>query len=218
MLCPPPPRLQFTPVNLSRSMCVVCVLALPGSSVVPLPREVRRKPVFVYVDAALNRGVYRLGLFSMDLGSRSTVPPEQPPNQQCGEARAVLWGLKFILNLGIREAHLFGDNAAALVQFLRCKASVGRVYQQRVLKCFRYLWASYPGFTVYIRWVRGAVNPADPIDQFAGDLDLAREAATRRVGDLRAFPEPQDGFSVDPGRPHGALCATAGMAIGNPVV
>ena len=35
----------------------------------------------------------------------------------------VLWGFEFIFNVGIREAHLFGDNAAALVQFLRCKAS-----------------------------------------------------------------------------------------------
>ena len=83
--------------------------------------------MFVYVDAALDGGVYRFGLFSMDPGSRSVVPREQPPNQQCAEARAVLWGLKFILTVGIREAHLFGDNAAALVQFLRCKASVGRV-------------------------------------------------------------------------------------------
>ena len=99
----------------------------------------------------------------MDLGSRSAVPPKQPPNLQCAEARAALWGLKF--NVGIREAHLFGDNAAALVQFLRCKVSVGRVHQQRLLKCFRCLWASCPGFTVYIHWVRGAVNSADPISK-----------------------------------------------------
>ena len=96
-------------------MCVVCVLALPGWSVIPLPREVRRKPAFVYVDAALDAEVYRLGLFSMELGSRYTVPLEQPQNQQCAEARAVLWGLKIFLNVGIREAHLFGDNAAELV-------------------------------------------------------------------------------------------------------
>ena len=193
MLCPPPPRLQFTPVKLLRSMCVVCVLALPGWLVVTVPREVRRKPVFVYVHAALDGGVYRLGFFSVDLGSRSGVLPEQPPNQQCPEARAVLCGLKFIPNVGVREAHLFGDNAVALVHFLRCTASVGRVYQQRLLQCFRYLWASYPGFTVYIHWVRGAVNPADPIsklhDQFVWDLDLAREGATRRVGHLRVSPD-----------------------------
>ena len=122
MCCaPPPPRLQFTPVELLRSMRVVCVLALPGRSVIPLPREVRRKPEFVYVVAALDGGLYRLGLFSMELGSRSAVPPKQPPNQLCAEARAVLWGLKFIVTVGICEAHLFGDNAAALVQFLRCK-------------------------------------------------------------------------------------------------
>ena len=39
---PPPPRLRFTPVKLLCSMFVVCVFALPGWSVVPLPREVRR--------------------------------------------------------------------------------------------------------------------------------------------------------------------------------
>ena len=207
MLCPPPPRLQFTPLKLLRSMCVACVLALPGWSVVPLTREVRRQPLFVYVDAALDGGAYRLGLFSMELGSRSAVPLEQPPNQQCAEARAILWGLKFIFNVGIREAHLFGDNAAALVQFLRCKASVGGVYQQRLLKCFRYLWASCPGFTIYIHWVRGAVNPADPISrlngQFDGDLGLTREAATRRVGDLWAFPDRKKVFLWTLGVPMG---------------
>ena len=124
----------------------------------------------------------------MDVGSRSVVPAEQPPNQQCAEAAALLWGLKLILNVGVRGAHLFGDNAAALVQFLRCKAKVGRKFQQSVLKRFRYLWASCPGFTVYMHWVRGSHNPADPIsrlcDNFNGDLGLAREMATRRVGDL----------------------------------
>ena len=135
---------------------MVCVLALLGWSIVSLPRELGREPVFVYVDAALDGGVYRLGLFSLGLGSRSAVPSEQPQNQQCAEARALLWGLNFILNVGIREAHLFGDNAAALVQFLRCKAGVGRVYQQRLLKSFRCIWASCLGFTVYCHWVRGA--------------------------------------------------------------
>ena len=130
-------------------MCVACVLALPGWSVVPLTPVVHRQPVFVYVDAALDGGVYRLGLFSLELGSRSAVPPEQPRNQQRAEARAFLWGLKFILNVSIREAHLFGNNAAVLVQFLRCQAGVGRVYRQRLLKSFRYLWASCLGFTVY---------------------------------------------------------------------
>ena len=77
------------------------------------------------------------------------MPSEQLPNQQCAEARALLWGLKLILNVGIREAHLFGDNAAALIQYLRCKAGVGRVYQQRLLKSFRYLWTSCPGLAVY---------------------------------------------------------------------
>ena len=102
----------------------------------------------------------------MELGSRSAVPPKQPRNQQCAEARAVRW--KFILKVGVHEAHLFGDNAAALVQFLGCKASVGCVYQQRLLKFFRYLWASCPRFTVYIHLVRGAMNPADPISRLHG--------------------------------------------------
>ena len=106
--------------------------------------------------------------------------------------------LKFIFNVGIHEAHLFGDNAAALVRFLRCKAGVGRVSQQRLLKSFRYLWASCPGFFVYCHWVRGEVNPADPIsrlhDQFDGDLALAHEAATRRVSDLWAFPDRKTVF------------------------
>ena len=135
---------------------------------------------------------------------RSAVPLEQPPNQQCVEARAVLWGLKFILNVGVHEAHFFGDNAAALVQFLRCKASVGRVYQQHLLKCFTYLWASCPGFTIYVHWVRGAVTPADPIGRLHGQFDgLAREAATRRVGDRWAFPDRRTVFLWTLGVPMG---------------
>ena len=88
---------------------------------------------------------------------------------------------------------MFGDNAAALVQFLRCEAGVGRVYQQPLLKRFSYLWASCPGFTVYFHWVRGTANQGDSIsrlhDQFDGDPALAREAATRRVGGLWAIPD-----------------------------
>ena len=110
-----PPRLQFTPLKLLHSMCVACVLALPAWLVVPLMRVVCRQPVYVYVDAALDGGVYRLGLFSLELGSRSAVPHEQPPNQQCAEARVFFSGMKFILNVGTREAHSFGDHAAALV-------------------------------------------------------------------------------------------------------
>ena len=63
--------------------------------------------------------------------------------------KALLWGIKFILNVGSKEAHLFGDNAAALIQYLRCKAGVGRRYRRWLLKSFRYPWASCPGFTVY---------------------------------------------------------------------
>ena len=73
---PPPPPLHLTPIKLLRFMCVVCVLALPGWSVVSLPRGLGREPVFVYVDAALDGGVYPLGLFLLRLGSRSTVPCE----------------------------------------------------------------------------------------------------------------------------------------------
>ena len=106
--------------------------------------------------------------------------------------------MNFFLNVGIREAHLFGDNGAALVRFLRCKAGVGRVYQQRLLKSLRYLWASCPGSAVYCYWVRGTANPADPInrlhDQFDGNLDLARKATTRRVGGLWAFPDRKTTF------------------------
>ena len=44
----------------------------------------------------------------------------------------------------------------------------------------------------------GTANPADPIsrlhDQFDGELAMAREAATRRVGDLGAFPDRKTVF------------------------
>ena len=39
-----------------------------------LPWVVRRQLVFVYVDAAFDGGVYRLGLFSLELGSWLAVP------------------------------------------------------------------------------------------------------------------------------------------------
>ena len=123
-------------------------------------------------------------------------------------------GREINLNVGIREAHLFGDNAAALVQFLRCKAGVGRVYQQRLLKSFGYLWASCPGFTVYYHWVRGTANPADRIgklhDQFGWNLALAREAATRRVGNLWAFPDRKTDFLWTLGVPMGPFAPSLG--------
>ena len=172
--------------------------------------------MFVYVDAALDGGVYQLALFSLELGSRSAVLHEPPQNQQCAEARPSLCCLKFIFNVGIREVHLFGDNAAALVQVLRCKAGVGRVYQQRLLKNFRYPWASWPGFTLCYHWFSGAVNPADPMsrlnDQFDGDVALARDAATRRGGNL-GVSGLQDGFSADPRHSYGPLCASKGVAM-----
>ena len=203
------PPLPFTPVRLLKSMCMACVMARRHWSVVSRPRVVKRSPLVVCVDAAMDAGKYRLGLFSMDVGSRPVVPAEQPPNEQCAEAAALLWGLKLNLNVGIREVHLFGDNAAALVQFLRCKANVGRKFQQSALKRFRYLWASCPGFMVYMHWVRGSHNAADPIsrlyDNFNGDLGLAREVATRRVGALWAFSDRRTVFLWTLGVPMGPL-------------
>ena len=76
----PPPPAAYPPQFAALYVCGVCVLALPGWSVAPLMRVVRRQPVLVYVDAALDGGMYWLGLFSFELGSRSAAPPEQPPN------------------------------------------------------------------------------------------------------------------------------------------
>ena len=89
-----PPVSSVSPLKLPRSMCVACVLALPGWTVLSLLKEVHRGPVYVYVDAARDAGVYRLGLFSLALGSRSVIPSGQRLNQQCVEA--LLWGIKFI--------------------------------------------------------------------------------------------------------------------------
>ena len=47
---------------------------------VSLPRVVKRSPLVIYVDAAMDAGKYQLGLFFMEVGSRSVVPAEQPPN------------------------------------------------------------------------------------------------------------------------------------------
>ena len=120
----------------------------------------------------------------------------------CGGA-SLFVGREVYLKCRHPRAHLFGDN----VQFLRCKAGVGRVYQQRLLKSFRYLWASCLGFTVYCHRVRGTANPADPIsrlyDQFDGDLAMAHEAVTRRVGNLWAFPDPKTIFLWTLGIPMG---------------
>ena len=79
------PGLQFTPVKLLRSMCVVCVLTLSGWSVIPLPREVRRKPAFVYVDAALDGG----GCTGWDFFRWSLVRGPRCPlsNRQTNSAR-----------------------------------------------------------------------------------------------------------------------------------
>ena len=62
MLCPHHPG-RFTPLKLLRSMCLACVLVLPSWSVVRLTGEVRRQPVSVYVDAALDGGGVPVGTF-----------------------------------------------------------------------------------------------------------------------------------------------------------
>ena len=84
---------------------------------------------------------------------------------------------------------------------------MGRFYQQRLLKCFRSLCVSCPGFTVYMHWLRGALNPADTIsrlnDHFDGDRGQAREAATRRVGVLWAFLDRKTTFLWTLGVPMG---------------
>ena len=102
---------------------------------------------------------------------------------------------------------MFGDNVAALIQYLGCKEGVGERYMQRLWNNYRYLWASCPGFTVYCHWVRGSVNPADPIsrlqDQFGGELSLACESAAGRVWDLWAFPDRKTVFLWTLGVPMG---------------
>ena len=65
------------------------------------------------------------------------------------------------------------------------------------------LWYAFTAWCV----VRGAVNPADPISrlhgQFAGNLDPAREAATRNVGNFWGLPDRKTVFLWIPGVPMG---------------
>ena len=63
-----------------------------------------------------------------------------------------------------------------------------------------------PAQTVLCRWVRGTANPADPISKLHdldGDLAMAREVATRRVGDLWVFPDRKTVFLWTMGIPMG---------------
>ena len=127
--------------------------------------------------------------------SWNSAPPSPPPGDHrptlhdCGSTKGPI-GTPRVHKKTVR---LSGKAQRSLVQFLRCKAKVERKFQQSVLKRFPYLWASCPGFTVYMHWVRGSHNPADPIsrlcDNFNGDLGLAREVATRRVGELPHYPQ-----------------------------
>ena len=75
---------------------------------------------------------------------------------------------------------------------------------------------------MYCHLVRGTANAADPVrklhDQFDGDLVLAHEAVSRRVGDLGAFPDRKTIFLVDPRHSYGSFCPSAGVAIGTPFV
>ena len=68
--------------------------------VTPLPRPSLRPPLLVYLDVAKDGADYRLGLYSPELGSCSRVLSEAPPNQQCAEALAFLWGPKLVYNVG----------------------------------------------------------------------------------------------------------------------
>ena len=70
--------------------------------------------------------------------------------------------------------HLFGDNAAAAMQF-HVKAGIGRRYQQRILKCFVYLISKKRPVTIYVHWVWGSYKPVEPLSRSWSDFDGERE-------------------------------------------
>ena len=72
---------------------------------------------------------------------------------------------------------MFGDNAAAAMQFPCVKASIGRRYQSLLPKSFFYSIGKERPVMIYVQWVRGNYNPVDPFRRPWSDLDEERELA-----------------------------------------
>ena len=155
----------------------VLVLAMQPWRVCPLRPLSAAKPLLLLIDALRDGAPFRLGGFSPTLGIRTVVLDVQPLSQMGAEVLAMAWGLCLILNVGCPVAHMFLDNAVVAFMVLCFRAPVGNLFPQRVFRRLLYMLSKGLKGRIYLHWVRGALNLADPPSTLSPDCDGDRLGA-----------------------------------------
>ena len=142
----------------------------------------------LFVDAVWDslRGeeVYRVGLFSPKLGTRaewlgttfSLGAHKQLVNQQIAELWGVWTALRLACHLGWGGVILFLDNAGAIYQGVRGRASVGLWLQLWILRKVNLLLFRHP-LVVHFVFVPTFLQPADPISRLEASCGGSRARA-----------------------------------------
>ena len=105
-------------------------------------------------------------------------------NQQIAEFAALEYAVNSVSSLGWNRVGLVGDNFSVLQSFAAGKASVGLRVQNCILRRLVYSCQNSER-TLYLCWVPGECNPADPFSRISsvwgGDSGKAQLEATRRL-------------------------------------
>ena len=88
--------------------------------------------------------------------------------QQEAELEAMIRGVRLFEHIGWPVFCLVGDNESALEQTASFRARSGLKRQNRHLRRVFYVWRRLQT-TVYLSWVPGDLNPADPMSRIDSD-------------------------------------------------
>ena len=149
----------------------------------------------LFVDAAWDQlqGVpgFRVGIFSPSLGTRvewlgerfSLGTRRRPLNQKAAELWGVWSAVRLACHMGWGGVALFLDNAGAIYQGVRGRASVGLWIQQWLLRRINLLLFGHP-LVVHFVFVPSPLQPADPVSRLEGVCGGSRAAALERARDI----------------------------------
>ena len=150
---------------------------------------------YLFVDAAWDslrwEEGYRMGLFSPKLGTRvewlgtqfSLGSRARRVNQQMSELWGVWTAVRLASHMGWGEVTLVLDNAGAIYQSVRGRASVGLWVEQWILRKVNLLLFRYP-VVVHFVFVPTFLQPADPVSRLEASCGGCRASA---LGAARAI-------------------------------
>ena len=134
------------------------------------------------------RTLWRVGLFSPDVGTRTKLVGEEGHNQQFIELLAFEYAIRLAVWRGYPRVLMGSDSLVAIAQILRLRAGVGLKRQQRVLRSLVRLLTKSRLLIVVI-WIPTAFQPGDPLSRVnamcGGDQALARRKALVQWGELQ---------------------------------